>query len=140
MRQSEFDLGLESDKPYKEFEDRVNLHRKELYLMVRDLVRLGKSIHLYGASTKGNTLLQACGIDSRLVGYAADRNPDKHGAMTLGTDIHIISEAQSRSMKPDYYLVLPWHFRAEFIEREREIIANGTKFIFPLPKIEIIGL
>ena len=76
-------------------------------------------MHIYGASTKGNTILQWCDINTMLVEYAAERNPDKYGAYTLGTNIPIISEAESRAMNPDYYLVLPWHFKEEFIEREK---------------------
>ena len=87
--------------------------------------------------TKGNTILQWCDINSMLVEYAAERNPDKYGAYTLGTNIPIISEAESRAMNPDYYLVLPWHFKAEFIEREKEALEKGTGFIFPIPTIDI---
>jgi hypothetical protein len=102
------------------------------------LKQQGKKIHVYGASTKGNTLLQWCGIDNRIVDCAAERNPDKYGASTLGTEIPIVSEAESRAMNPDYYLVLPWHFKEEFIERERETVKNGTGLIFPLPGIEVV--
>ncbi|MDA1330188.1 MAG: hypothetical protein O3B43_03860, partial [Chloroflexi bacterium] len=70
--------------------------------------------------------------------YAADRNPDKDGARTIGTDIPIVSEEKSRAMKPDYYLVLPWHFRDEFLDREKVFLNEGGGFIFPLPAIEII--
>ena len=94
---------------------------------------------MYGASTKGNVLLQWCGIDNTIIDYAADRNEEKHGARTLGTDIPIVSEEESRDMKPDYYLVLPWHFREEFLERERETLERGTKMIFPLPTIEVVS-
>jgi ABC-type Fe3+-hydroxamate transport system substrate-binding protein len=97
-----------------------------------------KKIHIYGASTKGNTILQWCGIDRFIIDYAADRNTEKHGARTLGTDIPIISEEESRAMKPDYYLVLPWHFKKEFLERESETLRRGIGMIFPLPTIEII--
>jgi hypothetical protein len=97
----------------------------------------GKKVHIYGASTKGNTILQWCDIDKNLIDFAAERNPDKYGAMTLGTEIPIISEAESRAMNPDYYLVLPWHFKEEFLEREKDAIQKGTKFIFPVPNIEI---
>ena len=138
MHQEEFDLKLDTDKPYKHFQDRINVHREELLSLLKDIKKDGKSIHIYGASTKGNTILQWCGIDNRLIDYAAERNPDKYGAYTLGTDIPIISEAESRAMKPDFYLVLPWHFKEEFIDREKETIANGTGLIFPLPTIEII--
>jgi len=138
IHQEEFDLMLDTDKPYKHFQDRINVHREELLALLKNIKKAGKTIHIYGASTKGNTILQWCGIDNRIIDYAAERNPDKYGAHTLGTEIPIISEAESRAMKPDYYLVLPWHFKEEFIEREKETIANGTGLIFPLPTIEII--
>ncbi len=139
LRQEEFDSAFDTDKPYRNFQNRINAHKRDLVALIKKLKRQGKKIHIYGASTKGNTILQFCGIDKTLIPYAADRNPDKHGARTLGTDISIISEAESRAMKPDYYLVLPWHFKNEFIQRERESLEQGIKFIFPFPKIEIIG-
>ncbi len=139
MHQSEFDLELDTDKPYKNFQDRINVHRDELITLLKRFKMEGKKIHIYGASTKGNTILQWCGIDNRIIDCAAERSPDKYGAHTLGTDIPIISEAESRAMNPDYYLVLPWHFKDEFIEREREIVERGTRLIFPLPKIEIVS-
>ena len=106
--------------------------------MLRRLKAEGKKIHMYGASTKGNTILQWCGIDRFIIDYAAERNPDKYGARTLGTDIPIISEEESRAMKPNCYLVLPWHFRKEFLERERDILDRGLSMIFPLPNIEVV--
>ena len=139
FRQDEFDLELDTDKPYKNFQDHINVHREELTALLKRLKKEGNKIHLYGASTKGNTLLQWCQIDNRIVDVAADRNPDKHGASTLGTDIPIVSEEQSRAMEPDYYLVLPWHFKEEFLEREKATLARGTKLIFPLPTIEVIS-
>jgi 2-polyprenyl-3-methyl-5-hydroxy-6-metoxy-1,4-benzoquinol methylase len=139
MRQAEFDLELDTDKPYKNFQDRINVHRDELSSLLKKLKAEGKRIHIYGASTKGNTILQWCGIDHRMIDCAAERSPDKYGARTLGTDIPIVSEEESRKLNPDYYLVLPWHFKNEFIEREREILERGTRLIFPLPKIEIIS-
>ncbi|BCM90843.1 hypothetical protein IAD21_02705 [Abditibacteriota bacterium] len=138
MRQNEFDLELDTDKPYKNFQDRINLHGEALLKLLKGLKKEGKRIHIYGASTKGNTLLQWCGIDNRIVDVAAERNPDKYGAFTLGTDIPIVSEAESRAMNPDYYLVLPWHFKEEFVEREKETLDRGIGLIFPLPTIEII--
>jgi len=138
LHKSEFDLELDTDKPYKNFQDRINVHREELTRTVKDLKKQNKRIHIYGASTKGNTILQFCGLDNRIIDFAAERNPDKYGATTLGTDIPIISEDESRAMKPDYYLVLPWHFREEFIERERATLLAGSKFIFPLPSVQIV--
>jgi len=138
LRKEEFDLELDTDKPYKNFQDRINVHRQELNNLLKELKKQGKKIHIYGASTKGNTILQWCGIDHRIIEVAAERNPDKYGALTLGTEIPIVSEAESRAMNPDYYLVLPWHFKAEFIDREKEMLSKGVGFIFPLPNIEIV--
>lgn len=138
IRQQEFDLELDTDKPYFEFQERINLEKEKLRSLLSDLKNQGKRIHIYGASTKGNTILQFCGIDNSIIDCAAERNPDKYGAQTLGTNIPIISEAESRAMSPDYYLVLPWHFKTEFIEREKEMLDKGVGLIFPLPEIEII--
>ena len=138
LRRKEFDSELETDKPYKDFQARIENHKKELSSLLKELKQQGKTVHVYGASTKGNTILQLCQIDNSIVDYAAERNPDKFGARTIGTDIPIISEAESRAMNPDYYLVLPWHFKKEFVEREKETIEKGIGFIFPLPEIEVI--
>jgi len=138
MRQQEFDLELDTDKPYRLFQERANVHREELLRLLKQLRSEGKRIHIYGASTKGNTILQWCGIDGRLVDMAAERNPDKYGARTLGTDIPIVSEDESRKAKPDYYLVLPWHFRPEIVQRESAMLAAGVGLIFPLPTIEVV--
>jgi SAM-dependent methyltransferase len=138
LRLREFEMELDSDKPYREFQDRINILRHELISVVTQIKSQGGKIHLYGASTKGNTILQFCGLDKTIIDYAAERNPDKFGARTLGSDIPIISEAESRAMRPDYYLVLPWHFKKEFLERERETLKQGTGMIFPLPKVEVV--
>jgi len=139
MRQAESELELGTDKPYLAFQQRIEAVRDRLQAMLQSIKGDGKTVHVYGASTKGNVLLQWCGIDKHVVDCAADRNPDKHGARTLGTDIPIVSEEQSRARKPDYYLVLPWHFREEFLRRERETILAGTKMIFPLPEVNVVG-
>lgn len=138
LRQDEYDLELDTDKPYKDFQNRINSHKENLFKILNDLKNNGKSIHAYGASTKGNTILQWCGIDHHLIDVAAERNPDKYGASTLGTNIPIVSEEVSRSMRPDYYLVLPWHFKEEFLQREQKMLDKGVGFIFPLPNIEIV--
>jgi len=137
LRRQEFDLELDTDKPYRNFQNRIDAHRDELSTLLKKLKSEGKQIHIYGASTKGNTILQWCGIDKSIITVAAERNPDKYGARTLGTDIPIVSEADSRAMRPDYYLVLPWHFKEEFLQREADSLRQGIKFIFPLPNIEI---
>jgi SAM-dependent methyltransferase len=137
-RHAEFELALDTDAPYAAFQRRIERQRDELKHLLNKLRAEGKRIHIYGASTKGNTILQYCGIGLEQVECAADRNPDKHGAKTLGTNIPIVSEEESRGRRPDYYLVLPWHFRAEFVERERAILERGCGMIFPLPKVEIV--
>jgi SAM-dependent methyltransferase len=137
IRHKEFDLELDTDKPYLAFQQRIGKLKVELHDLLVKLKKEGKKVHVYGASTKGNTILQWCDIDKSLVEYAAERNPDKFGARTLGTDIPIISEEESRAMNPDYYLVLPWHFQSEFMIREKEALEKGTGFIFPVPKVEI---
>jgi SAM-dependent methyltransferase len=139
LRHREFELELDTSRPYHAFQDRVESHREELRALLRVVKKSGETIHIYGASTKGNVLLQWCGIDNTIIDCAADRNEEKHGARTLGTDIPIVSEEESRNMKPDYYLVLPWHFRDEFLERERETLERGVKMIFPLPTIEVVS-
>jgi hypothetical protein len=136
-RQAEFDLELDTDKPYEAFWERINKIKDELHGLLVKLKSQGKKIHIYGASTKGNTILQWCNIDNAIIDYAAERNPDKYGASTLGTNIPIISEAESRAMNPDYYLVLPWHFKEEFLEREKETLEKGIGLIFPLPQVTI---
>jgi len=138
LRIREFELELDTDRPYQSFQQRINRLKDAMTELLRSLKAQNKRIHLYGASTKGNVLLQWYAIDSRTVDCAADRNPEKTGAHTLGTNIPIVSEATSRAQKPDYYLVLPWHFKREFLEREREMIEAGTKMIFPLPEIVVV--
>ena len=137
IRQKEFDLELDTDKPYQDFQQRINQHKIDLLRLIHEIKKDNKTIHIYGASTKGNTILQWCGLDNQVIDYAADRNPDKDGAMTIGSNIPIISEEKSRRMKPDYYLVLPWHFRDEFLERESTFLSGGGSFIFPLPLVEV---
>ena len=138
IRQREFDLYLDTDAPYLEFQKRIEQEGENLRSLLLALKREQKRIHIYGASTKGNTILQFCGINNEIIDFAAERNADKYGATTLGTNIPIVSEAESRAMNPDYYLVLPWHFKEEFVEREREMLNKGAGFIFPLPTIEIV--
>jgi NDP-4-keto-2,6-dideoxyhexose 3-C-methyltransferase len=138
LRESEAARRLHEQGPYDAFRDRCISIRDELRRFILDEVARGKRIHAYGASTKGNTILQFCGLDSQSIEAAADRNPEKWGARTPATGIPIISEDDSRAMKPDYYLALPWHFRDEFLMREHIFRARGGKFIFPIPRLEIV--
>jgi len=138
MLDQEDRLGLDSLKPYRDFEDRVFRHRDDLKRLITSLSDDGKKIVGYGASTKGNVLLQFCNFTSREIACIAEVNTDKYGAFTPGTNIPILSEVDVRAMNPDYMLVLPWHFRQTIVSREAEYLANGGKLIFPLPEIEIV--
>jgi NDP-4-keto-2,6-dideoxyhexose 3-C-methyltransferase len=129
-------MGLNTDKPYMKFAGKVAALAKSLRKYIQKLVNDGKKIYVYGASTRGNSLLQVCGIDNKLISGAAERNPIKYGKYTAGTKIKIIPEAEART-KADYFLVLPWFFKKEFIKREKEFILKGRSLIFPLPKIEV---
>ncbi len=138
LLKQEEDMQLDTPTPYREFEERVFKHRKNLTDLIKALVADGKKVFGYGASTKGNVLLQFCGLTEKEIPYIAEVNPDKFGTYTPGTLIPIISEAEAKAMNPDYFLVLPWHFKDNILAREKEYIHNGGKFIFPLPEIEII--
>jgi hypothetical protein len=138
MLRQESDMGLDTPKPYRDFEERVFRHRKNLKELIEALVADGKKIIGYGASTKGNVLLQFCGLTTKHIPYIAEVNEDKFGSYTPGTNIPIISEKEARAMNPDYFFVLPWHFKTGILDRERKFMANGGKFIFPLPEIEIV--
>lgn len=138
MLEQEDRIGLGTPKPYRDFEERVYRHREDLTRLIRSLVADGKKILGYGASTKGNVVLQFCGLTTDDIPAIADVNPDKFGCFTPGTLIPIISEAEARAMKPDYFLVLPWHFKDGILRREKDYLANGGKMIFPFPEIEIV--
>lgn len=138
MLRQEDDMGLDTPKPYRDFEERVFKHRKNLVELIEALTNSGKKIFGYGASTKGNVLLQFCNITTKHIPYIAEVNDQKFGCYTPGTKIPIISEKEARDMKPDYFLALPWHFKNSILEREKEFIERGGKFIFPLPEIEIV--
>lgn len=138
VRASEIDDGYATGAPFGDFIHRVEAQGAALLELLRRIEVEGKVVHGYGASTKGNTLLQYLGITSEILPAIADRNELKWGARTPGSNIPIISEEESRRIKPDYYLALPWHFREGFLKREVEFRARGGKFIFPLPVLEVV--
>ena len=130
--------NLNKKKTFLNFYKKINNIKKNLNKLISNLLKKGNKIHGYGASTKGNVLLQYFEFTSKQIPFIADRNPDKNNLFTPGTKIKIINENKSRSMFPDYYLVLPWHFKKEILKRENKIRRKGTKFIFPLPKLRIV--
>ena len=131
-------MGLSTPKPYRDFEERVFRHRDDLVSLIRALNADGKTVLGYGASTKGNVMLQFCGFTAEDIPAIAEVNEDKFGCFCPGTGIPIISEAEAHAMEPDYFIVLPWHFKNGIVEREREFLERGGKMILPFPEIEII--
>ena len=126
-------------KTYIKFKRNVDTQKKELIKILTKFKKQNKLVLGYGASTKGNTLLQYYGISKDLIPGIAERQKQKVGLLTVGSWIPIISEEEMRKKKPDYLLVLPWQFIHEFIIREKDFLKNGGKFIVPLPKVKIIG-
>ncbi len=135
-QEERMDLG--TPKPYRDFEERVFRHRQDLARLIHALNADGKKILGYGASTKGNVMLQFCGFSPADLPAIAEINPEKFGSFTPGTHIPIVSETDARAMAPDYFLVLPWHFKSGIVRREKEFLQRGGKLIFPFPEIEII--
>jgi cyclopropane fatty-acyl-phospholipid synthase-like methyltransferase len=131
--------GLGTIAQQRAFEGAVISHKEKLLGLLSDLKEQKRAVLGYGASTKGNVLLQHCGITPELLPAIAEVNKDKFGCFTPGTHIPIISEQEAHAMKPDYFLVLPWHFRENIIQRESAFLGRGGKLIFPLPSIEIVG-
>lgn len=138
LLKQENDMGLNTISPYLNFRDKVFKHREQFTNLINMLVMEGKKVIGYGASTKGNVLLQFCGLTNQQIPFIAEINSDKYGSYTPGTNIPIISEVEARNLHPDFFLVLPWHFKQTIIERERTFLTEGGKFIFPLPEIEIV--
>ena len=137
LRQEDrMDLGTPT--PFRSFERRVFQHRHDLHDLIGVLRDSGATVYGYGASTKGNVLLQFCAITPDDLTAIAEVNPDKFGKVTPGTGIPIVSEEEMRSARPDYLLVLPWHFREGIVQREQEFLQSGGRLIFPLPEIEIV--
>ncbi len=129
---------MATPRPFRDFEERVYRHRADLVRLIDALVADGKKVLGYGASTKGNVVLQFCGFSDKQIPAIAEVNADKFGSFTPGSKIPIISEQEARAMQPDYFLVLPWHFKDGIIQREQEYIMRGGKMIFPFPEIEIV--
>ena len=138
LREQEHRMGLDDIRTYREFAIWADRIKQDVTGFIKDQVDRGKKVYVYGASTKGNTLLQYYGLGSGLIAAAAERNPDKWGKLTVGTHIPIVSEAEARAARPDFFLVLPWHFIEEFQAREKEYLLSGGKFIVPMPHFMLI--
>lgn len=139
LLQYEASRGYNTPEIWQEFYKNLIELKEKTYNFIKEEKAKGKKIWGYGASTKGNTLLQYFNIDHTLLDGIAERSPYKYGLKTVGTNIPIYSEDEMRKEEPDYLLVLPWHFINEFKEREKDFLERGGKFVVPCPKFEIIG-
>lgn len=135
----EDELNIESKAVWERFQNDIEQLKDQTVRFIEDVVSNGKVVYGYGASTKGNTLLQYFGLDNKLITAIVERSPYKFGLKTIGSNIPIISEDEMRQNMPDYMLVLPWHFINEFVSRENKFLEQGGKFIVPCPRFEIIG-
>lgn len=132
----EFNAQLDDYLTYLLFSNKIHSEKQKIQEFFNS--NKNKKIHLYGASTKSNVAIQFWGLNNSQIQYAAERNIDKIGARTLGTNIPIISEQESRNLKPNYYFCLIWGFMKEVLLREKDYIMNGGAFVFPIPALKII--
>ena len=130
--------GYGGSTVYEDFRRRIVAHREELRRTVAAINSAGETVCGYGASTKGNVLLQYCGFSEHDIPCIAEVNSDKFGCFTPQTLIPILSEQDVRSRHPDHLLVLPWHFRANIVAREEDYLSHGGSLLFPLPVIESV--
>lgn len=135
----EYISGVNEPDVWNVFFAKIEALKKQTREFIEQVKAEGKTVWGYGASTKGNTLLQYFGLDHTLIDAIAERSPYKFGLRTVGTDIPIKSEEDMREARPDYLLVLPWHFISEFMVREHEFLDRGGKFIVPCPEFKVLG-
>jgi C-methyltransferase-like protein/putative zinc binding protein/methyltransferase family protein len=133
----EHEKGLDTLKPYQDFSERAARTKRELLDFLASCRAQGKVVSALGASTKGNVVLQYCGVTSRDIVSIGDINQDKYGCYTPGTWIPIVAEDELLAAKPDYCVVLPWHFRRFFQSRKKYTNLN---LVFPLPQVEVVRL
>lgn len=138
LLEAEDRAGLQTMAPYTKFRQQVGRHRDELCDLVRSETAAGRTVFGYGASTKGNVLLQYCNFSRDDIRAIAEVNEEKFGRYTPHTLIPILSEDSVRRMHPDSMLVLPWHFRTGIVRREANYLAAGGRLIFPLPRLEVV--
>jgi SAM-dependent methyltransferase len=138
LREYEKTLKLDEPEFYMTFWEDILKLKDQTFEFIKKVKNEGKSVWVYGASTKGNTLLQWFGLDNKFIDGAAERSPYKYGLKTIGTNIPIHSDETMRQVHPDYLLILPWHFINEFKYRETAYLEKGGHFIIPCPKFEII--
>tara|TARA_Y100000591_G_C21810819_1_gene687774 strand:+ start:35 stop:1060 length:1026 start_codon:yes stop_codon:yes gene_type:complete len=132
-------LKIKNKYIYTKFVLSINNIKKKILYKINSILKNKETIYILGASTKGNTILQFLGIDNKIIPYAIERNKEKIGAKTIGSNIKIVSEKFAKQKEPDYKLVLPWHFKKEIIEREIDYLKKGGNLIFPLPNLSLVN-
>lgn len=128
-------LGLNTLAPYRAFEQRVKACREALLEFLEGARRSGLTVGALGASTKGNVLLQYCGITPAQIPQVGEVNTEKFGCFTPGTLLPIVPQDELLAQNPHYLMVLPWHFRPFF---ETSPKFSGRKLVFPLPELEVV--
>ncbi|HKZ49715.1 MAG TPA: class I SAM-dependent methyltransferase [Candidatus Nanoarchaeia archaeon] len=138
MREQESRMGMDKKEVYDEFATKIKTVRDDLRTFLEQEVANGKSIYIFGASTRGLVVLQYAGIDNKLIKAATDKNPDKFGKYIVGTGIQIKPLEEYRKEQPDYLFVLPYQFKKEMVKQEAEYLQRGGKMIFALPKFTVV--
>jgi NDP-4-keto-2,6-dideoxyhexose 3-C-methyltransferase len=138
LERHETQLALDKHSTFENFASEIQSLKNQIHEFVAGEVSRGKIVYVYGASNRGNTILQFCGLDHTLIGKAADANPEKWGRKTAGTLIPIVSKNEARADHPDYFLVLPHHFLSEIITDEQDYLRSGGSLIVPLPRFRIV--
>ena len=133
-----YDRKLLLSETYQSFSKKVFETRGELKRVLMDIKSAGKRIAAYGASAKGNTLLNFCELGPELLDYVSDTTPLKQGRYTPGAHIPIVSPEELRKNTPDFILLLAWNYADVIIKKEEWFLERGGKFIIPVPKVRII--
>jgi hypothetical protein len=139
VRNSELERGYDTLDHYRDFARRIAEFKSSLVEMVNSLKAEGKTVMAYGASTRGNTVMQHCEFTRKDIPFALDRNPIKYGLEMSGSRIPIISEKDGREKNPEYLMILAYYFLEEFLDREIDYLKTGGKFIVYLPDLRIIS-
>lgn len=138
LREEERIKGVAEIKYYESFADRVRQIRDDLKNLLQSLRSSGKSIAAYGASAKGSTLLNYCGLNSDILDFVADRSTAKQGRFTPGTHLPIVAAQELAARRPDYALLLTWNFAEEILRQQQSYRDSGGKFILPIPEVRVV--
>lgn len=138
LRRKELSQGYDDKIVYASFAREIADLKKQLVDLISSEVKAGKRFYIYGASTRGLVVLQYAGINNKLIEAAVDKNSDKWGRYIVGTGIKVISLDNYHRNKPDYLLVLPYQFKDEIVQQERQFLMEGGKMVFALPTVQVV--